>query len=68
MVSFVSDLQCIVQENRFTVFGHTLSKESWSCIAALGYDGILHFEIYDCKDNAITHKEFEYFLYNLISK
>ena len=22
MVSFVSDLQCIVQENRFTVFGH----------------------------------------------
>lgn len=47
---------------------HNLSSQSYSVIGAISYSRLLHYEIYDCSDHGLTHREFNHFINNLASK
>jgi len=53
---------------RVQTSSHNLARESWCLIGALCWKGLLHWEIYNCEDGSITHKEFDFFISNLASK
>jgi transposase len=54
--------------DRVQSISHHLSTESWSTIGAINLQGLVYYEIYDCSQNALTHKEFNFFLCNLAKK
>lgn len=46
---------------------YLLTNESWSVITAIGWEGVVHYEIYDCEETAITHSEFYFFVLLLLN-